>query len=252
MACGGIRGGCRDAIPARCSSLPGRFFTLVELLVIIAIIAILATLLLPALTRAKRMAEQVLCTSNLKQIGLAYHMYADDKKDFIIPAELKSTEGTIVYDFNAQTNNAKSSANTAFWWGHTAIYLPMGRVGTEGRAYVCPSRFKIAPGGGKSTYTSNYMFYQTWLKMGYVRYPAEAMLLVDGYSAGTTAEYSNVTSGNISTRGMFPHLGRGNAVAGSILRSGSTGCLYVDGHVESLAYRQVPTSSTNRFWKNYR
>jgi len=72
----------------------GRGFTLLELLLVIAIIATLAALLLPVLSRAKTNARNISCLSNLKQLGIATRLYAEDNNGKLPAAELLPSNPT--------------------------------------------------------------------------------------------------------------------------------------------------------------
>jgi len=124
-------------------------FTLVELLVVVAVIAVLASLLLPAVSRAKQAAHSAVCKSNLRQYGQAVQMYLNDFH---------------VYPPYAMRNSA---AEKALWWRDRvreytaakpigAIYQPASASGIE----LCPS-YDRAPGwqgrgGGFGSYGYNY------------------------------------------------------------------------------------------------
>ena len=90
-------------------------FTLVELLVVIAVIAILAALLLPALSRAKSSAKRAACTSNVRQINLAVHLYADEHGDAIAyyTNEIYFAYKENILPYLGQAGNA-SSSNAVF------------------------------------------------------------------------------------------------------------------------------------------
>jgi len=77
-------------------------FTLIELLVVIAIIAILAAMLFPVFAQAREKARQTSCLSNVKQLALAFLMYAQDYDGFLPPASIMNTDWSYewAWDFN--------------------------------------------------------------------------------------------------------------------------------------------------------
>ncbi|MDX1934417.1 MAG: DUF1559 domain-containing protein [Capsulimonadales bacterium] len=111
------------------AALPTAGFTLIELLVVIAIIAILAAILFPVFAQARDKARQTTCLSNLKQLGVATQMYAQDY-DEIFPGNIHTR-----------------FANGVWWWQQLPPYVQKssGKIGFQndddsaGHIYVCPS-----------------------------------------------------------------------------------------------------------------
>jgi len=93
-------------------------FTLVELLVVMAIIAILASMMMPAMSRARAMARRTQCLNNIKQIGLAYHMFASDNEQLLPPSEAKVNDdsGKYFVEWEGQKDDpSRFGTNDAIW-----------------------------------------------------------------------------------------------------------------------------------------
>ena len=102
---------CRAETPRERRKKNRRAFTLIELLIVIAILAILAALLLPALNKSKATAQTVGCENNLRQLQLGWHMYADENNDALPMTLLDNQQyGAYYLDY------ARHGSWVVGWW----------------------------------------------------------------------------------------------------------------------------------------
>jgi len=175
-----------------------RAFTLIELLVVIAIIAILASLLLPALARAKQASHTVSCINNLKQWGTATQMYVGENDDYL-PSDGSPNGDSNIGWYMDLPRLLKIPTYHDMPWRTDAKFDPGRSV------WICPANPKRSNGTNLFHYCLNEHVNGTGVtnhpvKLCTIQHPARVVWLFDNGKQAGVAQQNNVHT-NLHNRG---------------------------------------------------